>query len=369
MKILHVSTIIEWRGGDNQMLTTYSILKSHLDLEQFIFCPENSVLQKKCVEHNIPHFTASRNSKYSLAFIKKLYKTLKEEHIEILHVHDSKAFSMSLLLVKFLPKLKLVYSRKRNNKIYKNFFKVLKYNHRRIDRIICVSEAVKDVLKPVLNKESKAQVIYDGIDVKKFSNSLATGILRASYKIPEDAFIIGNIAGLTRQKDFFTFLDTAKIILAKTKKEFKFLIVGQGPLEEDLKAYTKELGIEKAIIFTGFRTDIPQILPELDLFLLSSETEGLPLSIMEAFACKVPVVATAAGGTGEAITNGITGMISPVKDPQKLAENALKIINDPVLREAVVTNAYKLVNSKFTLEVMEQNYYNFYKELEIPISN
>lgn len=363
MKILHVSTIMEWRGGDNQMLTTYSILKRYLDLQQFIFCPENSILEKKCINEAIPHFTASRNSKYSIAFIKKLYKTIKNEQIDILHVHDSKAFTMSLLFIKFFPKLKLVYSRKRNNKIRKKFFKVLKYNHNRIDRIICVSQAVKDVLKPVLKKESKAQVIYDGIDVEKFSNSINTGILRATYSIPKNVFIIGNIAGLTRQKDLFTFLDTAKIILSETKKEVKFLIIGQGHLEEDLKDYTKELGIQKDVIFTGFRKDIPEILPELDLFLLSSETEGLPLSIMEAFACKVPVVATAAGGTGEAITNGVTGMISPVKDSQELAANVLKLINNPELRSKVITNAFELVNSKFTLEIMQKEYYNFYKSL------
>lgn len=363
MKILHVSTIIEWRGGDNQMLTTYTILKSHLDLQQFIFCPKNSVLQKKCIDNTIPHFTASRNSKYSVAFIKKLYSIIKVEKIDVLHVHDSKAFTMSLLLVKFFPNLKLVYSRKRNNRITKNYFKVLKYNHKRIDRIVCVSQAVKEVLKPVLKSESKAQVIYDGIDVTKFKNSHNTGILKRDFKISDETLIIGNIAGLTRQKDLFTFLDTAKIILNETKKELKFLIVGQGPLENELKTYANELGIEKDIIFTGFRKDIPEILSELDLFLLSSETEGLPLSIMEAFACKVPVVATAAGGTGEAVINEVTGMISPVKDAEKLAANVLKLINDPALRDSVIANAFELVNSKFTLDRMEKEYHSFYKSL------
>tara|TARA_R100000935_G_scaffold31937_1_gene52466 strand:- start:2114 stop:3211 length:1098 start_codon:yes stop_codon:yes gene_type:complete len=363
MKILHVSTIIEWRGGDNQMLTTYSILEPHLDLQQFIFCPLNSVLQKKCIELNIPHFTAKRDSKYSLTFISKLYKTIKEKDIEVLHVHDSKAFSMSLLIVTFFPSLKLVYSRKRNNKIHKNFFKILKYNHKRIDRIICVSQAVKDVLMPILNNDNKVEVIYDGINVEKFSKSIGTGILRENFGIPKETLLIGNIAGLTRQKDLFTFLNTAQAVLRKTDKDLKFLIIGQGPLEKELKEYTKSLGIEKHVIFTGFRNDISLILPELDLFLLSSETEGLPLSIMEAFAAQIPVVATAAGGTGEAIKNEITGMISPIKDPEKLALNTLKIINNSELRSHVIRNALALVNSKFTLEIMQRNYYRFYKSL------
>lgn len=363
MKILHVSTIIEWRGGDNQMLTTYHVLEKHRDLEQIIFCPEDSVLEQKCKEQNIPFYSASRKSKYSLKFLKELIKTLKKEKIDVLHVHDSKAFTLSLLAIKFFPDLKFVYSRKRNNKVHKNFFKTRKYNSPRIDKIICVSEAVKDVLKPVLKDESKVKVIYDGIDVDRFSAVRNTGILHKDYDLSPETMIIGNIAGLTKQKDLFTFLDAAQLISQKSQKQIKFLIVGQGPLEKELKAYAKNLSIDDFVIFAGFRNDIPEILPELDVFMLSSDTEGLPLSIMEAFAARVPVASTAAGGTGEAVKHEVTGMISPVKQPEALAGNVHKLLEEKDLREKVKKNAFELVQSKFTLEVMEKEYYQFYKSL------
>ena len=141
-------------------------------------------------------------------------------------------------------------------------------------------------------------------------------------------------------------------------------MVGEGPLESELKDYSIKLGISDRVYFAGFRRDIPSILAQFDIFLLSSETEGLPLSVMEAFAAKVPVVATSAGGTGEAVINRETGMISPVKDAQALAANVLEVINAPHLAEDMKNNAFRLVNEKFTLEVMKKEYYKFYKALE-----
>jgi len=364
MKILHISTIMEWRGGDNQMLTTYHILKGHRDLSQIILCPENSVLLQKCKEANIPVHSAPKKSKFSLAFLKTIIRVVKEENIDVIHVHDSTALTLSLFSLKFLPKLKLVYSRKRNNKVKSNYLKKRKYNHPGITKIICVSQAVKDVLLPVLKDPDKAIVIYDGIDVQKFSNPAIITNIRSEFRLKPDSIIIGNIAGLTRQKDLFTFLDTAELVLKDTNKDINFVLVGEGPLESELKDYSIKLGISDRVYFAGFRRDIPSILAQFDIFLLSSETEGLPLSVMEAFAAKVPVVATSAGGTGEAVINRETGMISPVKDAQALASNALEVINAPHLAEDMKNNAFRLVNEKFTLEVMKKEYYKFYKALE-----
>ena len=345
------------------MLTTYNILKKHKDLQQIIFCAKDSVLEEKCRENDIPFFSASRKSKYSFKFLTELIKILKREKIDVLHVHDSKAFTLSLLAIKFFPHLKFVYSRKRNNKIHKNYFKTRKYNHPRIDRIICVSQAVKKVLLPVIKDESKIQVIYDGIDVEKFTRYSNQGILHRDYQLSADTLLVGNIAGLTKQKDLFTFLDAAKIVIENINRKIKFIIIGQGVLEQQLKAHASAINIEDQVIFAGFRNDIPQVLPEFDVFMLSSDTEGLPLSIMEAFAAKVPVAATAAGGTGEAVKHEITGLLSPVKDPNELAKNVVRLIEEEDLSENLKEKALELVQQKFNLRVMEQEYYRFYKSL------
>lgn len=362
MNILHISTIMEWRGGDKQLLTTYNILKDEADTNHFIMCPKNSALEERCINGNIPFYSADRKSKFSKRFLKKIISVSKNENINLIHAHDSSALTLSLVAVKLLPDIKLVYTRKRNNRVKKNFLKKLKYNNSRITRMLCVSKAVKDVLLPVMKDKEKIEVIYDGIDVTKFKYE-SSSILRKEYNIDSDTLIIGNIAGLTAQKDLFTFLDCAAVTLKKSTKKLKFIIVGEGPLEAELKAYSQSLDIESKVIFTGFRGDIPKILPEFDFFLLSSKTEGLPLSVMEAFACRVPVIATAAGGTGEAVFNEKTGMLSPVGDAKALSKNLLKVIQDDNLRKEVIENAFRLLHERFTLDVMKKNYADFYKKL------
>ncbi|MCM5663505.1 glycosyltransferase family 4 protein [Galbibacter mesophilus] len=363
MKILHITTIVEWRGGDAQMLTTYNLMKDYTDIEQFILCPEGSVLSEKLQDSDVPYFTASRKSKQSLKFLKKIKEIVKKEAIDIIHVHDSNAFSLTLLMINSFPKVKLVYSRKRNNPISKNFFKRLKYNHKRIDRIVCVSDAVKDVFKDILKKTSHLETIYDGIDVKNFENREKKDILKKEYKLDSETTVIANIASLTEQKDIYTFIDAAKIISDNYDGPLQFFVIGGGELHDELSDYKKKVGLESKIIFTGFRSDIADILPEIDILLMSSIIEGLPLSIFEAFAAKVPVVSTSAGGINEAIVQEKTGMISPIKDAKALAENTLTLLRDDNLKNKITNNANILVNEKFTLEVMKNNYHKMYQSV------
>ena len=346
------------------MLTTYTILKDYRDLHQIILCPEDSVLSGKCKALDIPYYTAPRTSKFSVAFLKKIMEVIKKEKIDVVHVHDSNSLTLSLFALRFAPPVKLVYSRKRNNRVKPNFFKKLKYNNSRISGIICVSQAVKNVLLPVIYDPSKIQVIHDGIDVEELLERTDRQILHKEFALEKNAILIGNVAGLTKQKDLFTFLNAAREILDLSGQKLHFFIFGEGPLEKELKEHANSLKLSDNVVFAGFRNDIASILPELDVFMISSETEGLPLSVLEAFACRVPVVATAAGGTGEAVNHQITGMLSPVKEHRQLASNVIEVLQNPHLRQTMVENAFDLVHERFSLKVMEKNYYAFYKNLQ-----
>ncbi|WP_417445008.1 glycosyltransferase family 4 protein [Joostella sp.] len=363
MRILHITTIVEWRGGDAQMLTTYNLMKNYSDVEQFILCPVGSVLSDKLKKDEVKYYTASRKSKQSFKFAREIWRIVKQEKIDIIHVHDSNAFSLTLLIIRFLPNTKLVYSRKRNNPISNNYFKKIKYNHKRINQIVCVSNAVKDVFRPILKKMDHVVTIYDGIDVKKFELNKKEDVLIKEYGLAEETTIIANIASLTEQKDITTFIDAVEIIVNSTQRKIQFFVIGDGELNEELTKYKQKKGLNEKIIFTGFRNDIPKILPEIDILMMSSIVEGLPLSIFEAFAAKVPVVSTSAGGIKEAIKQKETGMISPIKDSNALAQNVLCLLEDPKLIDYIVESSNILVNQNFTLEVMKKNYYKMYKNV------
>ena len=363
MDILHIATIKEWRGGDSQLLNTYGLLESIPDIKQTILCPTGSVLSEKCQARQINHYTAPVNSSLSIPFIKKIMKVIRDEHIDIVHVHDSSAFSMILLVINFFPNVKLVYSRKRNNRIANNFFKRIKYNHKRVNRIVCVSNAVRDVFEGVVKDMNKVITIYDSIDVNFFGSQKNTHRLKNEHNLPEDTILIGNIAGLTPQKDLFTFIDAAESILQKTDKSIKFVIIGEGELKNELIAYSNNKRVGEHIIFTGFRNDVHEILPELEVLLMTSIEEGLPLTIFEAFAAEIPVVSTRAGGTAEAVIHNETGYLTEVKATEDLVNGVLRIIEDKVYKKHISKKAKELVSGQFNLDRMRNDYHNLYRGL------
>jgi glycosyltransferase involved in cell wall biosynthesis len=364
MNILNVTTTHEWRGGESQLYQYFRLLEEFEDLNQMILCPKNSVLSEKCTASKSKHFTYLKKSRV-FSLIKPIIKICKTEKVSIIHVHDSNALTASLIATLFLPKsTKIVLSRKRNNKIKDKFLNRFKYSHPKIHKIISVSKAVEKIFDNIVHDKNRLITIYDAIDVDFFKNVKKENLIHQEYELPLHTKIIGNVAALTSQKDIHTFIDTAKKIIAKNpKSDLKFVIIGDGPLKEELLEYAKKQGLENQIIFMGYRSNIHQILPDFDIFLLTSETEGLPLTIYESMACRIPIVATKAGGIPEVLTNSETGFTAEIKDSEDLSTRVIQILNDKNLSEHIKTNAFKLVKNNHDLNNMKHNYYLFYKSL------
>lgn len=356
----------EWRGGDAQMFTSFKLLEEYKDLNQIILCPDTSVLSKKCIEHNSKHYTYSKVSK-TLSLIKPIIRICKKEKVDLIHVHDSNSLTATLVASIFLPsKTKIVLSRKRNNKIKDKFLNRYKYSHPKITKIISVSKAVEAIFDNIIKDKNKLVTIYDAIDVTFFSKNTSKELIHKEFSLPKETLIIGNVAALTSQKDIFTFIDTTREIIDKKPMDLslKFIVIGDGYQRAELEKYVALKNLKDDIIFMGFRNNIQELLPEFDVFLLTSLTEGLPLTIYEAFATKIPVVATNAGGISEVIENGQTGFVTNLKDTENLAKGVLKILNDKELAENIKTNAFELVSKNHDLNVMKKNYYSFYSSLK-----
>lgn len=366
MKILNITSITELRGGDTQMYTVYNLLKDKSDLKQYILCPEDSILAGICKKDNAHFFTYKKNKLKLINLVVAIVKVCRKESISIIHIHDSTALNAGLLAMKFLNKsTSLILSRKRNNRIKNKFLNRYKYSHPNIKKIVCVSKAVEAIFENIIPDKQRLLTIYDAIDVSKFRDKKSQNLLHKELNFSPETRIIGNIAGLTHQKDIHTFIDTAKKIKAKNNinQPIKFILIGDGPLKNDLVSYAKSLDLENDIFFTGFRNNVTDLLPEFDIFLTTSITEGLPLTVYEAFACKVPVVATKAGGIPEVVLNRKTGFLSEIKDSETLSEYVLEILTNTDLQEKIKKNAFNLVEKNHDLNVMEEQYYQFYKSL------
>lgn len=364
-RIAHVISARTWRGGEQQAIWLYEDLDK-LGVYQVIFCPKGSATENYCIKHQLRFRSFSKGLDFDPFFARNLAKACKEEQLNILHPHGSGGHTLSILSIDlFKNSCSILLHRRVDFPISGSRFSRYKYNHPKIKRILCVSHAIKKIMANDIQNKDLLDVVYDGIDVHRFHHPKST-ILRDEFKSrllsgEKDKVLIGNVAALTQQKDYFTFIDTAAKLQEKGVNATCFAI-GDGKQKEELERYAKEKGLEEQLIFTGFRNDIPQILPELDVFLFSSETEGLGTSVLDAFAAGVPVVSTDAGGLPEIVHHLKNGFLAEVKNPEKLAEGVLMILNQPELATEWVKQA-KIDVQAFSREKMAEQILNHYKQI------
>ena len=355
--ILHISTAKTWRGGEQQLTYLYEELYAN-NIQQTLLCVKNSALEQYFVSKAYKCYSVRKGSNINFLFARKVREVCKEHEIDIIHVHDSHALSFALLAANFFGNnIPVVVSRRVDFPIKSR----RKYNHPNIRKILCVSDAIREITGRDIANKSVLQTVHSGIDLDRFRAGGEFRILREEYNIPPDIKLIGNVAALAPHKDYFTFLDTAELLL-KENLQARFFVIGEGKLGDQLRRYAQNRGLNEHVTFTGFRDDISQILPELDLFLITSETEGFGTTILDAFACRVPVVATNAGGISEIVDNEITGILGGVKQPETLAAGVKRLLADESLRASIVAKAYEKVGS-FTKEVMADKTLKVYEEI------
>lgn len=177
--------------------------------------------------------------------------------------------------------------------------------------------------------------------------------------------VVGMVARLAPQKAPDDFVRTAALV-ARQVPATTFLVVGDGPLRGDLERLARELGISERVRFLGFRDDVPRILAALDVFALTSLWEGLPLTILEAMACRAPVVATAVNGVPEIVEDGRTGLLAPPQDTAQLATHLIALLKDPERARAMGEAGRQRVREHFDVERTVAQLSDLYQRLHAP---
>ncbi len=360
MNILHFSSAITWRGGEQQIAYLFEEL-ALLEIKQWVFCVKNGALAQYCKTKNIPHITYTKRFSVNPAVSWQLKKTVARLKIDLVHIHDSHSHTFSYISTYLRNKVPFVLSRRVDFPVQKTYWSRKKYNHSSIKKIISVSKHVQQVLAPAISDKSKLQVIHSGIDTERFAFDKSQ-TLRKQYNLPKSVKIIANIAAIAPHKDYFTFVDTATL-LTQSENKLKFFVIGaDGGEEAAIKNYVLQKGLKKHFIFTGFLKNIPALLPDIDLLLITSKEEGLGTSILDALACGVPVVATTAGGIPEIINHEKNGLLAPVKDAAALAQSVKRLLNDKTLRNQL-SKAGKVTASKFSKTIMASKTYAAYSTI------
>jgi glycosyltransferase involved in cell wall biosynthesis len=178
----------------------------------------------------------------------------------------------------------------------------------------------------------RVTVLHHGIDLARSVHvTAARAAARATLGLPSAAPALGTVANFTPKKDHATLLE-AVAAMAPAHPDLRVLLIGSGPLEQELRVRARTLNLERSVVFTGSRGDVADILPALDVFVLSSRYEGLPVSLLEAMASGVPPVATAVGGVPEVVTDGRDGLLVPAGQPAALATAIGRLLDDVDLR-------------------------------------
>jgi len=344
IKVLHVSSESTWRGGEQQIAYLISELDK-LGVESVVLCKSGSIFESYCEENRIKFYSAHFTSNLDLKTSLKLKKVCKYEEPDLIHAHTSRAHSLTLYSTYFGVSIPIVVSRRVDFPIKTPW----KYDHNAVKRIICVSDSIKSIVIEKIRNQEKCITIHSGIDTHKFSTSKKSSLIR-EYGIEDSFKSVGNTSAIADHKDYFTFVDTAREVL-KEKKDVVFFIIGDGPLESQIREYININHLDKSVILTGFREDIIDILPGLDCFLMTSKTEGLGTSLLDAMAAGVPVVATKGGGIPEIIIHEKTGLISDVGDSISLSVQVIRILEDIKLRHSLIQEGLNFVDN-FTSEEM-----------------
>lgn len=362
--VVHVSSPRSWRGGEQQLVYLAEQLRAR-GVGQLVVCPPDAELARVCRERGLPLCTSPRRLSVDPLFARAVAKAANGARAALVHAHDPHALTAAALAAAlFGLRAPVVVHRRVDFPIGRGRFSRWKYDHPAVRRIVCVSAAIAEIVRPDVRDPSRLRVVHDGVDPARFAGARPDGRLRRELGVPAGVPLVGNVAALAGHKDHLTFVDTARA-LVDGGLDARFVVVGDGPLRAELAAYVRGRGLEGRVTLAGFRADVPEILPELDVFLFTSKEEGLGSSILDAYLCRVPVVATSAGGVPELVTDGETGLLSPIRDPASLAVNVRRVLADGALRERLVAGGARRA-AEHGVDRMAERTLAVYRELASP---
>jgi glycosyltransferase involved in cell wall biosynthesis len=232
-------------------------------------------------------------------------------------------------------------------------------------KVIAVSENLRQYLIANGLPPKKVVTIHNAVDLEIFASGVSfcnDKALKNRLGIGSDQYIVSIIGRLTSQKGHRYFLESAKRIL-EVLPETRFLIVGDGPLREELEGLSLSLGVAQAVCFLGYQQDIATLMGISDVIVMSSLKEGLPYVLLEALALARPVVGTQVGGIPEVIKHGETGLLVPPKDSKGLAEAIIRVLRNPEEAARLGERGRKLVSREFNVETMVRKTAAVYAEV------
>ncbi|WP_108172906.1 glycosyltransferase [Christiangramia gaetbulicola] len=364
-KILHIIKSLG-RGGAEMLLPETLRLHDHdrFEFHYIYFLPwKNQMVEEiKEVGGKVTCLAANNNFKLLLKF-NEVANYCKENKIDLIHAHLPWSGFLSRVVFK-KTELPLIYTEHNIQERYHIATRKLNahtFNWQSI--VLGVSADVTRSIEEKIKPNIPVKTLLNGVNTKKFNRDNFAGInIKKEYNIPEEAIVIGNLAVFREQKDIKTWVKSFKIINDRFPEVYA-LLVGAGPKEEEIKQLIETYGLQNRIILPGLQTNTVAFFSAMDVFMMSSQFEGLPIALLEAMSTGCAIVSTKAGGVVEVVRNQMDGLLCEVGDAKCLANNCIELLENPLLREEFQKKARKRVKAEFSLENMVVNLEKSYLSL------
>jgi glycosyltransferase involved in cell wall biosynthesis len=361
---LHVDTARTWRGGQNQVLLTVNGLRAIGERAALVAHPDGE-LRRRAAE-GLELIPIAPHTEMDLTAAWRFARVLKRLSPDVIHAHDPHGVAMASLALSLAsgstqqrPMPPLVASRRVDFHLKGNSFSRWKY--RQVDCFVAASEAIRQMLVADGVPADRTITVHEGIDVDHVVAAPAVNVHEAFW-LPHQAPVVGNVAALVPHKGQRYLVDAAHLVVQEVP-DARFIILGEGELREHLEKQVREHHLEKHVFLPGFRTDVLGCIKGFDLFAMSSVTEGLGTSLLDAMACARPIVATQAGGIPEIVTDGVNGLLAPPRDAPALAQAIVRALKDPDLRQRLGKAGFDRVRARFTVERMVAETASVYQRL------
>lgn len=353
IKVLHIA---QAAGGVDRYLQSLLKYSDHKKFENILLCSydfnkeDYNGITDDFIQINMQREISAKNDLASIRQVRKVIKSVKPD---VVYMHSSKAGAIGRIADLGISNIKIYNPHgwafnmdcgKKKQAMYRIIEKMLALF---TTQFVCISEAEKEsaVINKIANAE-KLTVILNGIDIENCNKQLNNGISREKIGIPEDAFVIGQVGRISKQKSPDVFVRAAVKIKGAIPNAY-FVLVGNGEMKDEILQYAKENGLDDSLKITGWVENPLSYVTTFDAATLLSRWEGFGLVLPEYMLAQKPIVACETDAIPTLINNGVNGLLVPVESPQAVCDAVTELYHNSQLRAQLIENGKKAVYEKF----------------------
>lgn len=357
MKILHIETGRHLYGGALQVHYLIKGLRS-FDCRNVLVCP----LHSQIAESSRPYaksYAVPIAGDLDVRFIIHLVQVIRKEKPDIVHVHSRRGADIWGGLAAKWTRLPAIVTRRVDNP---EPALVARFKYRLYQRVIAISRGIRDVLLQLGVPPEKLVCVHSAVDADLFSKDCDRKWYLQEFGLSSKSRSVGMVAQLIERKGHRYLFEAVPKVIARFP-ETVFLIFGKGPLDSQLRKHTVERGLTHNIRFAGFRDDLDRIMPCLDLLVHPALMEGLGVSLLQAAACGVPIVASKVGGIPEIVHDGLNGYLVEPAAPEALADKIIILLQNHTIVKKFAAQGPELIERYFSINSMVNGNLEIYEEI------